>query len=146
MGKLDQKKQENVIYWSIDQCKKAHLAYFRDTKAWFRLNLHFGEYLKPGFVLDKVKKRGEKLTKEQEFGPDTWQNTLLLDNKVKKKGEKGLISSISKFGGILENRKHLRNTGFGWNPVKKWEIWPKKARKCDLLKHWSMQKSTFGIF
>jgi hypothetical protein len=31
-GKFDQKKQENVIYWSIDQCKKAHLAYFRDTK------------------------------------------------------------------------------------------------------------------
>ncbi len=56
MGKLDQKKQENVIYWSIDQCKKAHLAYFRDTKAWFRLNISFGEYLKPGFVSLKYAK------------------------------------------------------------------------------------------
>ena len=29
---------------------------FRDRKAWFRLNINFGESLKTGFVLDKVKK------------------------------------------------------------------------------------------
>ena len=34
--------------------------HFRDKKAWFRLNIHFGESLKPGFVLDKVKILTEK--------------------------------------------------------------------------------------
>ena len=138
MGKLDQKKQENVIYWSIDQCKKAHLAYFRDTKAWFRLNLHFGEYLKPGFVLDKVKKRGEKLTKEQEFGPDTWQNTLLLDNKVKKRGKKAWFRLYLNLGASWKTENTLEILVLG-------EIQSKNGKKFDQKKqenviYWSIDQ------
>ena len=58
--------------------------HFRDKKAWYRLNINFGEPLETGFVWDKVKKEGQK----------------------------GLISFKCKFGGILENRKHLTKTGF----------------------------------